>query len=264
MPTFMHALLWSLEERWKEVDVLLDHALEEEEEGDHKFYDVLCRSAVVLIAAHLEGFVRDCANALIEDINRFSTFKQLTPHVKRTFCNLFIKADDAESNVRAERLVRIFDDLDTKLKVDPFLFGGKNDDYKNASPGMIHKVSKNFGVDKIFGLFAGSRLEVVFKGLPSEVSELSLDLRDHLLNHIDSFYYSVDAEKFGLVRSGMASTKGGTLWESFLDDLISRRNTIAHGASQLDGSSVGEIRDIKEKVVIFQYGFMLVLCGALQ
>ena len=256
--TFMHELLGSLLSRWREVDILLDRALIESTSADLEFHDVLCRSAIVLTAAHLEGFIRDCANALIEDINRFSSFKESPAHIKRTFCNTFIRADDPSSNAKATRLIQTFDSLNTKLALEPFLFDGKNDDQKNASPGIIQKIAKNFGVDKIFSLLAESKLDTVFSGLTSEIAELSNELRDHLAASVEIFPYSVDTAKFNLNHPG--STTQRTLWESFLDNLLRQRNMIAHGTSQENGSSAGEIREIKEKIIILQYGVMLVLC----
>jgi len=257
--TFMHELLGSLLGRWREVDILLDRALIESTSTSLEFHDVLCRSSIVLTAAHLEGFIRDCANALIEDINRFSSFKQSPPQIKRTFCNTFIRAEDPSSNTKAERLIQTFDSLDTKLTLGPFLFDGRNDDQKSTSPSVIQKIAKNFGTDKIFSLLAGSKLDIVFSGLASEIAELSSELRDHLAASVESFPYSVDTTKFDLNHPG-STTNQRTLWESFLDNLSRQRNMIAHGTSQENGSSVSEIREIKEKIIILQYGVMLVLC----
>ena len=157
MSTFMHGLLVSLDACWREVDVLLNRAQAEEGSSNLEFHDVLCRASVVLIVAHLEGFIRDCARALVQDINQFSTFRQSPKSIKRTFCSRFITGEGAEINARVEKLIETFDGLDTKLTPDPFLFEGKNDDHKNPSPSVIQKISKNFGVKKIFTLFEDSK-----------------------------------------------------------------------------------------------------------
>ncbi|CAN5291269.1 hypothetical protein BH11PLA2_BH11PLA2_10930 [soil metagenome] len=143
MPTFINALLNSVGDRWREVDVLLDQAMSEEGKTNLEFHDVLCRASVVLIAAHLEGYIRDCAKAIIEDVNRFSSFKNSPTTFKRTFCSSFLVAEDENSNLRVEKLIQTFDDLATKLTHEPFLFDGKNDDHKNASPTVIDKIVKN-------------------------------------------------------------------------------------------------------------------------
>lgn len=263
MSTFMHALFTSLDVRWREVDLLLDKAAAEELCPDLEFHHVLCRAAVVLIAAHLEGFVRDCAKAAVEDVNRFSSFKRCSDDIKRTFCGAFVGSDNSkESNQRVKKLMQMLDELNTKLTHDPFLFDGKNDDHKNPSPGVIERVCRNFGVKEVFALLVGSRLEVVFSGLPRDAQDLSRDLFTHLNAGLATFPYVLDPSLFGLDTRVRSATR--SLWETFLDDLMKQRHKIAHGSSQNNGYSVAEIRVIKANVVVLQYGVMLVLCKELQ
>jgi hypothetical protein len=250
--------------RWREVDVLLNKAKDEESKPNLDLHDVLCRAAVVLIAAHLEGFVRDCAKAVVDDINHFSTFKKTPNIVKRTFCSSFIVAEGEESNARVEKLIQTFDTLETKLSPEPFLFHGKNDDQKNASPSVIERITRNFGVKKVFSLLAGSKLDDVFAGSALAADVIATELQNELSNAVLAFPYTVDVGKFGLDVRGTVAAKARTLWETFLDSLMKERHQIAHGSSQLNGSSVSEIRLIKAKVIVLQYGLMAVLCNAVQ
>ncbi len=75
MATFMNSLLMSLNGRWRELDLLLDKASEVEANANTELHDVLCRAAVVLIAAHLEGFVRDCMKASYQRHQPFLKFQ---------------------------------------------------------------------------------------------------------------------------------------------------------------------------------------------
>ncbi len=184
--------------------------------------------------------------------------------MKRTFCSTFIVSQGEESNVKVEKLIQMFDGLNTKLEHEPFLFHGKHDDHKNPSPSVIEKVSQNFGVKNIFALIADSKLDEVFAGSLSAIAQLTSDLRTELDATVSAFPYTVDIAKFALDMPGVTKAKVRTLWETFLDNLMKERHQIAHGSSQLNGSSVTEIRLSKSKVIILQFALMALLCNAVQ
>ena len=114
MPTFVASFVNSVQSRFAEVDRLLC-AAGETELSDVRLHDAICRSVVVLLAAHLEGFVRDAAKALVDDLNRFSEFGSLPEHPKRTFCKVFIPEEGKDANDRTKKLIRLLNGLDTKL-----------------------------------------------------------------------------------------------------------------------------------------------------
>lgn len=262
MATFMHTLLTSLDQSWREVDLLLEGADKERLRRDEEMHDVLCRAAIVLTSAHLEGFVRDCARAFVDDINRSGSFRQCASAIKRTFCGIFILSQGEESNTKVAKLIQMLDGLDTKLTLEPFLFDGKYDDQKNPSPTAISKVCGNFGIRKPFSLLAGSRLDVVFTGSPTDTRQLNSDLRSHLEATVATFPYSVDLSQFGLHQAGAVTSGQRTLWEMFLDDLMEKRHKIAHGSSYTNSTTVEELREIRQKTVVLQYAVMLLLSGA--
>ena len=75
MSTFVHYLTDSSEERWQEVNLLIDQA-SDKEGVDKPLYNALCRAIVVLIVAHFEGFMKELARSIVQDINQFSTFNK--------------------------------------------------------------------------------------------------------------------------------------------------------------------------------------------
>jgi hypothetical protein len=260
MATFVHALVTTLADRWHEVDVLLERARKEENNPACEFHDVLCRASVVLVVAHLEGFVRDCARAILNDTNQFSTFLTAPGHFKRTFCNMFVRPDDASGHRRVEKLMTLLDGLDTKFVADPFLFEGKNEDSRNPSPAVIERIARNFGIEKFFGLMATSVTDVVFTNVAADISSVTNSLRTHLLVNVETFPYTVDPIKFGLAGHSPIKKGDRTLWETFLDNLLKKRHDIAHGSDRLNGSSVAEIEDFKAKSIVLQYAFAILLC----
>ena len=262
MPTFVASFVNSVQSRFAEVDRLLC-AAGETELSDVRLHDAICRSVVVLLAAHLEGFVRDAAKALVDDLNRFSEFGSLPEHPKRTFCKVFIPEEGKDANDRTKKLIRLLNGLDTKLDWESFLATTENEGHKNATPSIIERVFRNFGVKKVFNLLSSSSLDEVFSATSSEVENLEQLLEDHVKSHTADFPYTVEPEQFGLHTA--VPTVGGvrTLWESFVDDLMHRRHRIAHGAVVDNNDSVQELRLSRRKIAVLQYGLLIVLCHSL-
>ena len=261
MSTFIASLLVSIDGRWQEVDTLLQTA-SVNQTTNADLHDVLCRSATVLTAAHLEGFIRDAAKAVVEDVNRFSEFRHLPRIPKRTFCRTFIPEDGKDANERTEKMVALLEGLETPLTWESFLFDGRKENHKNPSPTMIEKVARNFGIKKIFRLLASSKLDQVFSATPSEIAALKQDLRSHLNSTTAAYPYTVDASLFDLRDPGTTSGPR-TLWESFLDQLMLKRHRIAHGSAYDNVDSATELAITKTKVEILQLGVLLTLCHAI-
>lgn len=262
MSTFVYSLVKSVEKRWAEVDKLLE-AAKTAEATDSRLHDAICRSVVVLIAAHLEGFVRDAAKALVDDTNRFSSFKSLPTQSKRAFCKACIPDEGKDANERTEKLIALLDQLDTQIATDQFLISTESDGHKNPAPSVIERVARNFGVKRVFKLLASSRLDDVFSCTQPELSAIHSDLAMHLELHTAGFPYAVDTSKFDLHEPSGHTTDARTLWETFLDDLMSRRHRIAHGSSTDNNDSVEELESTRMKVAVLQYGFLAVICSSI-
>lgn len=266
MPTAVHEALVSLQDRWREVNLLIDKA-RDILQVDAEFHNVLCRAATVLIAANIEGYVRDVAKAIVADVNSHSTFKNSKLAMKRTFCGAFFEPERREGkdgNARIERLIATFDGLDTKFTIDAFLFEGKHDDHRNPSPQVVERIARKFGIKKVFHMLQESRLDEVFSGSASDTTWLVRDLCEHLQKSVNVFPYEVGLEQFDLHRHGNVPQGTRTFWETYLDDLLKQRHLIAHGASRLNGLSVDEVIDRQQKALVLQYGFTAVLCNEVQ
>ena len=232
------------------MDLLLAEA--EKATTTKELFDVICRSSIVLIVAHFEGFIKDSARAIIDDLNRFSNFKDSPAVVKKTFCYQFANSDDGH---RIKKLIETFEGLETKLKVEPFLF----DENKNPAPTVIEKIAKNFGVNSFFRHIHESRLDAVFNGTKSDTEALYKELVEEVLSGTQEFPYKLDPSKFGIVH-GKPATNVRSFWETFLDQLLEKRHAIAHGSSVENRLSVEEILDFKSKILILQRSFILILC----
>ncbi|WP_139998271.1 MAE_28990/MAE_18760 family HEPN-like nuclease [Paenibacillus paridis] len=259
MSTSIHELSCSIDVRLNEVGLLLEKA--EEYKDNEAFYGALCRSSAVLLVAHLEGFIKEAAKALIDDMNSYSNFNELPQAIKRTYCTLFIPGDDTgNSDKKIKKLIEVFDTLETKLKVDSFLF----ENNKNPSPTIIDKVCKNFGVKNIFSLLHNSRLDDVFSENKSETNELLNELKEHVISSVKNYPYNSDPTLFNISSDSALNKRSRSLWQVFLDDLLMNRHTIAHGTSFLNTLSSEEIQVQKTKVEVLHYAIILVLTQCLK
>ena len=92
MSTFASDFMDKFDARWDEVNVLIQMA--EQIGTDDDKYNVLCRAAIVLVVANLEGCLQEIIRCLIDDININNAFSVSSNRMKRTFCSQFIDTDN--------------------------------------------------------------------------------------------------------------------------------------------------------------------------
>ena len=261
MSTFVYEFISSTDERWKEIPLLLDAAARGSSDD---LRDALCRAATVLVVSHFEGFIKDAARAIVDDINKYSTFRNTPSQIKRVFCRSFTGANSSkptkEENEREERLIDLLDGLDTKLDADPFTGGTSN-----PKPDVVERICNSLGASNFFALLNESKLDVAFSGTDSDVAELLGLMRTHLLDGVQEFPYKVKPSLFDMGKPHGKSRSGGggkaTLWETFLDDLLEKRHVIAHGTSILNRLSDQEIRRLHTKTQLLMHAVLLAMCG---
>lgn len=264
MSTFVHYLTDSSEERWQEVNLLIDQA-SDKEGVDKPLYNALCRAIVVLIVAHFEGFMKELARSIVQDINQFSTFNKTPTFIKRTFCRTFVDIGTLENHDKSiedkiNRLVDMFDLLDTKFTSDPFLPESAHGNNRNPSPTIISRVCSNFGVENVFLWMYNSKLDIVFNNYSSDVSQLISDLRSHTITNTQSFPYTIDISTFELKEVNSTRNIRRSLWETFIDELLRNRHDVAHGNSLENSLSVGQLAEFRDKAIVLEYALTLILC----
>ncbi|PWI57510.1 MAE_28990/MAE_18760 family HEPN-like nuclease [Sulfoacidibacillus thermotolerans] len=252
--TFASVFIEELEGRWKEIDILIDQITRSEDDVKN----VLCRSAVVLLVAHLEGFVKETASILIKDLNAFVRFKDLPKIVQKTYCSRFLSPinDSGGIDYRIQgKLLEEFESLNAQLVVEPFLFERN----KNPSPTVIETVLTNFGVKDFFTLIYQSNLDIVFENNRAETLVLSSELKDYLKLAVVSFPYNIELDKYSISQKEKKLKREESLWIAFIDELLRMRHSIAHGSNFQNEIGVPQLEDAIIKVRILQYAIALVL-----
>lgn len=261
MSTFVNYLVTSIEDQWKEVDVLIEKSAEERDKNSI-LYNALCRASVVLIVAHLEGFTKEVAKAILDDANQFSSFRKAPYPIQETFCRTFITGENKGDSKRTKELIDLLCGLETKISLEPFLIESERGNNKNPSPRVIDKICANFGVSHFFSRIENSQLDIIFSGVRSDTEALLRKLMHHASVGTETYPYSMDVSEFGIdtLEARGRGRRVNTFWMTFLDQLLEIRNGIAHGSSITNSLSVEELIDFRNKVAVLQHALVLVLC----
>ncbi|MEK9497304.1 HEPN domain-containing protein [Photorhabdus sp. P32] len=246
MRTFTVDYLSKLNAQWREIDYIIDLA-DKHIHSHIDTYNSLCRSAMVLCVSHMENFYKELVKNFISDIE-IMDFKLLPDAMKRQFCRKFIGYDESREN--NEKIVSLIKELEQhgnfKLSYDAFL-PNKN---KNPKPSIIESICDNLGTKKIFKQLNGTIFDNVFSMTDKEIErfekiiDIAAKKRLSKQNKLDTF---------ALIRKTQSTqSQDRSLWESFFDNINTKRHDIAHGNVFDNSTSTLELRTIKNKCKIFQ------------
>jgi hypothetical protein len=256
MSTAVFELAISIPGRVKELNTLVEHASECEQENE-PLYNALCRATAVLLASHLEGFIKELTSALVADLNFNSGSFNLMPAVlQRTFCERIayyegVQQQDVDD--RIQQLIAFFSE--NSVPIDLTAISYKQNPNKNPTANLIDGAFRKLGVPEILGAVSGGRFDVVFD---NDKRNNYLLLRDlvrfrsclyvfpyrRLPTHY-SFKFRADKSK--------SRAQPQSLWLTFIEGILVRRHKVAHGDT-LDNDTTWEelALDITKLQVLMQ------------
>lgn len=248
MSTFLFNCIEAFDERWVEVDRLIC-AAQKVVDTDTELHDVLCRSAAVLISAHLEGYCRELTCAIVKDINSNVPFTDLPDSVKRTFCTEFIPDSGEDANNRVERLMQTFSDSNADLLARPFLAQRDDGTSRNPKPTVIERIGKSFGVKNIFAFMADSTLDDLFTNSGEAAAAVLRGLDSHARSNSESHPYTMNPREFSMSeRDPDFSKSNRSMLQECVDEVLSRRHRIAHGSEGTNNATVAELERARQRV----------------
>lgn len=252
MSTFASDFLEEFDARWDEVSILIRMA-EEISEEDEK-YSVLCRTAIVLIVANLEGFLQETIKCLIYDVNNNNAFSNTSNKMKRTFFSQFIDIDDKRNEKKITKMVELFDQTNIRYTLEPFLY----ENNKNPKASVIEKYFEEIGGENFWGYITNCDIEKVFENDSVIVQDILDRLRSGLISGIENFPYNIDISALGYnLLGGRVSDE--CLWKVFLNQTLKARHNVAHGISLDNTMSLDEIKNTKNKVEILEVTFAILV-----
>ncbi|EED0551691.1 hypothetical protein E9H87_000958 [Escherichia coli] len=256
MATFIADYLDTVDLQWKEVDILVNEAIRVQNLNE-ELYNALCRSITVLIVAHMEGFVKGAVKNIISDYSSIK-FKDLPNALKRTYCKKYLGFNEKALSSYHETIQCLIDDLekseDFKISHEPFIFERN----KNPKPDNIENIASRFGVKDIFKNLHDSRFDKVFSMSSTQIKKTLNFISRITKRKVCNFPYKIRKNAY---YTAPKKYNGRSLWQTFLDDLNQKRHKIAHGNDFNNVSDINSLIELKDKVRIFQYSFLLVICS---
>jgi hypothetical protein len=257
MSTAIFEVSLSIPERISELERLV-HLANVEIDRDEKAYNTPCRACCILLASHLEGFLKDLTKSLIYDLNfHLKSFANMPEAMKRTFCEKIafyegVPPDDI--NHRTKQLVKFFSDHTVPIDLQAFHY--KENKNKNPSPDFVDGILAKLGVPSVLSSISDGPLDNIFKGENSLSYMIRRDMRK-FRSYLHKFPYRTLPIKYTFIYSGKkGGKKDESLWNTYIDEILLRRHNIVHGDTMSnETNTVALIKDV-EKMDVLMHGIM--------
>lgn len=228
MTTATFDAVCSIPSRISELELLISNA-RKSVEVDEALNNALCRACCVLIASHLEGFLKDFTKGLLSDLNyNLKSFQNMPMAMKRTFCRKIafyegVPTTDIEKRIK--QLIAFFDTHSVTIDLDSFTY--KENPNRNPNASFIDAMFERFGINCIVSSLAIPSLEVVFSNDRAGNYLLRRDLKRYR-SRLYHYPFAGVEEKYAFARI-KKNEFVETLWHSYVEEIMTRRHSIAHG-----------------------------------
>ena len=252
MSTHVTYYLTQLNTQWNEVELLITEA-QRVKNTNQDLFDVLCRSASILIVSHLEAFTKDLCPVIVKDINDSCLFKDIPYALQKTACEKYI--DDQPNKLNF--LNKIIEDLsrshDFKICYKSFLFKKNN----NPKPDIIKSTGIKFGINDIFQNINESIFDNAFISNRRTIKLLNR-MNSILSLSTKTYPYRTKKNAFSLKAKRY---NGKSVWEEFLNEVNKSRHAIVHGNSFENNENEVSLRAKMNKIRLFQLVIIYLICS---
>ncbi|WP_426041700.1 hypothetical protein [Brevundimonas sp. TWP2-3-4b1] len=254
MTTALFDLAVTLPSRLQELDRLVDHA-RKMQSSDEPLYNSLCRATSVLLASHLEGFLKGITSGLIDDLNdRMGGFANMPAAMQRNFCAkmaYFEGVPDKDINERIRQLTEFF--KKNSVPIDMKAFTYKENPNKNPTADFIDAAMAKVGVPDIVHAVAGGGFDVVFNNDHNATWLLRRKLKS-LRSTLYNFPYRQLPPAFAFNFRGTAPAQ--SLWHVYIDDVMTRRHSVAHGDTMENDTDAQSLQLDVMKLEVLMHGLI--------
>lgn len=256
MSTAIFDLSSSIQDRVEEIQILIKEA-REKQLSNEKLYNSLCRSISVLLASHIEGFIKDFDRSIFLDLNyHLSDFSVMPDAIKNAFCRKFAFYEGISSHEVDARVKQIIDFFEkNSVPVDMHAIRYKESNNKNSTAQFIIKKFNYIGIPNILYTLSNSNLESIF--------ENNKEKRYFLINKLKKLRYTtfkfpyLDTSHeicFDFKGPKKNEKEKQTFWHSFLEEILTRRHNIAHGDTLENPTTWENLMLDSNKLEVFLYG----------
>ena len=205
--------------------------------------DALCRSAILLLCSHFEGFLQDLMSEFIEEFNNLEiTFNALP--VELYIQNKFPKenyCDQRKDVIRFVNEIKALQSSDSYIDLKKENF---NKTESNPKPDMINKLFNVIGIDNVIDELNSSILNLECKTTykPFFKVEEKKELKEKYGDIIDGI------DKYIVKKRNIINKKNREVgFYNIINRLLECRNNIAHGNFDMR-ISIQELIEIKTSI----------------
>lgn len=258
MSTALFELALSVPKRVNELNRLIA-AAKECELADEPLYNSICRSVSVLLASHLEGFLKELISSLIADMNSFRNgFSDIPVAMQRSFCEKIAGYEGVERKEIEERIKQLIAFFSkNSVPIDMRAFTYKESPNKNATSAFIDAAMAKFGVPDIVTAVAGGRYDVIFDNDQHSTHILSRDLRRLRARLFHYPYRPMPAKyRFRFREAGGPKSKTQSLWHTYIEEVLIRRHSVAHGDTLENETTWTALTTDAQKLEVLMHGLL--------
>jgi len=269
MSTAVFEVARSISSRVAELQRFTNLAVDAEENNEGLF-NSLCRACCVLLAAHLEGFVKELSKALISDLQyNLKSFSNMPDAMKRTFCERIAFYEGVPRGEIDQRVRQLKDFFSVNsVAIDFQAFSYKENKNRNPGPDVVNDIFFKIGVPSVLNSISGGRLERIFENDSSLNYSIRRDIRRYISNFY-SFPFRRLPENYIFNYRSVKPLSGGnqndkvSLWHTFIEEVMQRRHSIVHGDTMANETNLSELKRDLEKMEVLMYSILYSSAGYL-
>lgn len=252
MSTAVFDTVRAVSARIGELELLVERA-KAVERLDERYYNTLCRACTVLLASHLEGYIKEITRSFILDLNfHLSAFAKMPISMKRSFCRkiaLYEGVPSAEIEERTTQLIAFFDQNTVPIDFSSFRY--KENSNKNPSPSVIDGAFSKIGIESIVESLPKG-VESIFSNDAGDIYKVRRDMR-RFQSYLFRFPYRSIEPKYTFQRFKRPKGSSRPIWYAYIDGVLTRRHSVAHGDTMENETSWEELnQDIVKMEVLMQ------------
>lgn len=242
----------SLDSRWRELAIYLEHFRQIEEDDTTDVYQLLGSVSVILVCSHFEGAIKDVCISIVKDLNSKLQFCNFPRALKREYVKKYFIKQEIGDDKLVEKLIEQLEKLEMKIDEERLFHDSSNMNMKN-----LGRYAKLFGVDKLGEELSKFSSDEIFQGdivyYNDREDNLITRLRTKCLIASEVYPYN------SVEHDATVSASGSDMFNDFLNDLLMKRNNSAHGKSNEYVITHTELGRMIGKIEVLTYGFILAI-----
>ena len=229
--------------RFDEIGKLRTLMFSDEVSEDAK--SVLSKNYTVFLVSNFEGSIKSLAQSYVEDLNH-SDLSKIHMHIRCHQASHF-----STDQKRAAALAKLFNE--NRFLINKDMYPGLEFDY-NPKESNLRKIFTNLGIRDIFEHLNSDRFTCLFTQDLQEQGLLTRDIDNALSGFMGDYI-----DNYRLFDFGAKLDHPTGVWNTFLEDIIRKRNLIVHGTGQERGVPLGEVEICTLKIFIFLKACCLII-----